>query len=64
MRRRFVPIALCSPLFFAADNAQSAGPIPNLSGPWGRTTLDYELPPSGLGPVQNKAHILERLVGD
>jgi len=64
MRRRFVSIALCSSLVVSANAVQAAAPIPDLSGPWGRTTLDYELPVSGLGPIQNKTHILERLIGD
>jgi len=45
-------------------SVQSASAVPDFSGPWGRTTLDFEPPASGPGPIRNSAHILERLVGD
>ena len=62
--RLFVPLLSGALLLSATAGAQSAPTIPDLAGPWGRTTLDFEPPPSGFGPIRNKAHILERLVGD
>ena len=48
----------------SAIGAESAASIPDFSGPWGRTSLDYEPPPSGPGPVTNTKHRLDMLVGD
>src|SRR5438105_11111383 len=33
--------------------SQAAGAIPDLSGQWGRLSVDFEQPPSGFGPVTN-----------
>ena len=44
----------------AANNA----PVPDFSGVWGRTSVDYEPPPSGPGPVMNKTHTFYMRIGD
>ena len=51
-------------LAWPAIGVQSSAPVPDFSGPWGRTSLDYEPPPSGPGPVVNTKHRLDMLVGD
>jgi hypothetical protein len=45
-------------------NAQGAAPAPDFSGVWGRTSVDYEPPPSGPGPVMNQTRTFYMRVGD
>ena len=45
-------------------NAESAAPAPDFSGVWGRTSVDYEPPPSGAGPVMNKTRTFYMRMGD
>ena len=57
----FAKLSACSAaaVFLATALAQSAkseevpSPIPDLSGFWGRNSLAYESPESGLGPIEN-----------
>src|SRR5271163_4329468 len=55
---------------FGAEGAQSAAPIPDFSGIWGRQFLGFEPPLSGPGPVVNKSRLPtgesngSQLVGD
>jgi hypothetical protein len=46
--------------------AKSAPPLaaPDFSGVWGRTSVDYEPPPSGPGPVMNKTRSFYMRIGD
>ena len=39
-------------------------PIPDFSGIWGRTSVDFEPPPSGPGPVMNKTRTFYMRIGD
>ena len=43
---------------------ESAAPIPDFSGIWGRNSVDYEPPPSGPGPVMNKTRTFYMRIGD
>jgi hypothetical protein len=38
---------------WSALGAENRAPIPNLSGQWGRNTLNLEVPLSGTGPIMN-----------
>lgn len=51
-------------LLFLPVTAQSATPLPDFSGIWGRNSVDYEPPPSGAGPVMNKTRTFYMRVGD
>jgi hypothetical protein len=62
--RRAWIAAAAAPVLLTPAHVQSASAVPDFAGPWGRTTLDYEPPRSGPGPILNTAHRLERLVGD
>ena len=53
---------MCVVLLPAA--AESAAPIPDFSGIWGRNSVDYEPPPSGPGPVMNKTRTFYMRIGD
>ncbi len=64
MLRRALAVIISTLGLISPTGAETTPALPDLSGPWGRTTLDYEPPLSGPGPILNKAHILERLVGD
>ena len=45
-------------------DADSAAPIPDFSGVWGRNSVDFEPPPSGPGPVMNKTRTFYMRIGD
>jgi hypothetical protein len=47
---------------FAASETSSA--IPDLSGVWGRNTIDYSAPDSGKGPLKNISGSRNIMVGD
>src|SRR6266566_2700929 len=47
-----------------ALGATSTAPIPDFSGIWGRTSVDFEPPPSGAGPVMNKTRTFYMRIGD
>jgi hypothetical protein len=47
-----------------ALSATNAAPIPDFSGIWGRTSVDFEPPPSGSGPVMNKTRTFYMRIGD
>ncbi|HMI97018.1 MAG TPA: hypothetical protein VK479_10945 [Micropepsaceae bacterium] len=51
-------------LGWSALSATNAAPIPDFSGIWGRTSVDFEPPPSGAGPVMNKTRTFYMRVGD
>jgi hypothetical protein len=51
-------------LAWPALSATNAAPIPDFSGIWGRTSVDFEPPPSGAGPVMNKTRTFYMRVGD
>jgi hypothetical protein len=54
-----------SALFLSAAAVSAAGPaVPDFSGVWGRTSVDYEPPPSGPGPVMNKTRTFYMRIGD
>jgi hypothetical protein len=49
---------------WSALGAQSASAIPDLSGVWGRNTIDYAAPATGKGPVKNISGSRNVMVGD
>jgi len=51
-------------LFVVSAPVNSAAPAPDFSGVWGRTSVDFEPPPSGPGPVMNKTRTFYMRVGD
>jgi hypothetical protein len=51
-------------LAWPALSATNAAPIPDFSGIWGRTSVDFEPPPSGPGPVMNKTRTFYMRIGD
>src|SRR5882672_1553765 len=51
-------------LAWPALSATNAAPIPDFSGIWGRTSVDFEPPPSGAGPVMNKTRTFYMRIGD
>ena len=51
--RLFAVLLAGSAFASAAHGQQEASSIPDLSGFWGRNSLPYETPESGLGPVEN-----------
>jgi hypothetical protein len=46
-------IILAALMVWPAISAENAAPIPDLSGQWGRNTVNFETPVSGPGPVIN-----------
>src|SRR6266566_5746009 len=67
-RRQGIAIGALSAGAIAASmpalSATNAAPIPDFSGIWGRTSVDYEPPPTGAGPVMNKTRTFYMRVGD
>jgi hypothetical protein len=55
--RLFAVIIAAPTLTGPARAAQSYTPIPDLSGFWGRNSLPYETPSTGLGPVENASRL-------
>jgi hypothetical protein len=54
-----------SALLLSVATAFAAGPAaPDFSGVWGRTSVDYEPPSSGPGPVMNKTRTFYMRIGD
>jgi hypothetical protein len=53
MLRKFTPALLLAGAIAAAPQALAADAIPGLSGSWGRLSVDFEQPPSGIGPIAN-----------
>jgi len=51
-------------LLLAAMPAAGANAIPDLSGVWGRNTIDYTAPDSGKGPLKNISGSRTVMVGD
>jgi hypothetical protein len=49
---------------WSALSAQSASAIPDLSGVWGRNTIDYAAPATGKGPIKNISGSRNIMVGD
>jgi hypothetical protein len=45
-------------------SAKSASETPDLSGVWGRNTIDYTAPATGKGPVKNISGSRNVMVGD
>jgi hypothetical protein len=56
--------AYCSLLLCASAASGATNTIPDFSGVWGRTSVDYEPPISGPGPVMNKTRTFYMRVGD
>ena len=57
--------ALLALAVLCAATAPAAAPtVPDFSGVWGRTSVDYEPPPSGAGPVMNKTRTFYMRIGD
>lgn len=52
------------PLLLGPVAGGAAPAIPDFSGVWGRTSVDYEPPPSGPGPVMNKTRTFYMRIGD
>jgi hypothetical protein len=63
-------LACAAMLAWPSRAAENAGSIPNFSGLWARTSLGYESPQSGRGPIENRmrrpngASNLSQLLGD
>ncbi len=57
-----VQLGLC--LLIGPAAAAAVQPIPDLSGVWGRNSVDFEPPPSGPGPVMNKTRTFYMRIGD
>lgn len=57
-----VVFATCPVAGFSASDTSSA--IPDLSGVWGRNTIDYSTPDSGKGPLKNISGSRTIMVGD
>ena len=63
-------LACAAMLAWPSRAAENAGSIPNFSGLWARTSLGYESPQSGRGPIENRmrrpngASNLSHLLGD
>jgi hypothetical protein len=55
----YAALLLCASAVSAASPA-----VPDLSGVWGRTSVDFEPPPSGPGPVMNKTRTFYMRIGD
>ncbi len=52
--RKFLPALLLAGAAAAVPQAVMAGDaVPNLSGSWGRLSVDFEQPVSGIGPITN-----------
>lgn len=52
-------------LLLCASAVSAASPVvPDFSGVWGRTSVDYEPPQSGPGPVMNKTRTFYMRIGD
>jgi hypothetical protein len=49
---------------WSALSAQSPSAIPDLSGVWGRNTIDYTAPATGKGPLKNISGSRNVMVGD
>src|SRR6476646_9552428 len=49
---------------WATVSAQSASGIPDLSGVWGRNTIDYSAPARGKGPLKNISGSRNVMIGD
>ena len=65
-RRRWgfaIGVSACL-LAWPALSATNAGSNPDFSGIWGRTSVDFEPPPSGAGPVMNKTRTFYMRIGD
>lgn len=52
------------PLLLTSVAGGAAPAHPDFSGIWGRTSVDYEPPPSGPGPVMNKTRTFYMRIGD
>jgi hypothetical protein len=60
---RFSSFVAGATLFASAASAVTA-PVPDFSGVWGRTSVDYEPPSSGPGPVMNKTRTFYMRIGN
>ncbi len=55
----------CAALLLSVSAVSAATPaVPEFSGVWGRTSVDYEPPAAGPGPVMNKTRTFYMRVGD
>lgn len=59
----FRPLAALA-LLLAASAADGAAIVPDLSGVWGRNTIDFTTPDRGKGPVKNISGSRNIMVGD
>ena len=60
-----VPRSAAAAVLLTATALSAATPvIPDFSGVWGRTSVDYEPPSSGPGPVMNKTRTFYMRIGD
>ena len=51
--RVFAAAIVATPLATSATGEENRGAVPDLTGYWGRNSLAYETPASGLGPIEN-----------
>ncbi len=58
------PVIVSLFALLSASAASAASPVPDFSGVWGRTSVDYEPPPLGAGPVMNKTRTFYMRIGD
>jgi hypothetical protein len=61
---RIAPAIAASVMVLAAFGVTAAPAVPDFSGVWGRTSVDYEPPASGPGPVMNKTRTFYMRIGD
>src|SRR5690242_15832629 len=57
-------ILIAGAAVLCAGAASAAAPVPDFSGVWGRTSVDYEPPSSGPGPVMNKTRTFYMRIGN
>jgi hypothetical protein len=57
-------VAVLGVFLFPSSWAMSAQDVPDLSGVWGRNTIDYAQPEKGVGPLKNISGSRNVMVGD
>jgi hypothetical protein len=61
---RIACLLTASALFLTASAAAGDEFVPDLSGVWGRNTIDYTAPATGKGPIRNISGSRNMMVGD
>jgi hypothetical protein len=62
--RAAAPLVLAAIFVWPAMGEETAAPIPQLSGQWGRTLFNLEQPPSGPGPIGNTMRKADGTIDD